>query len=101
MLVSQAVKNFQLIVKILIRQQVPQPLFIDKLETRLSFDWYISNLRSDTINYHMEISDVISDAINVNDRYFLLHDRSRTIIKGIPFVIVEITQTGEKIKREK
>jgi hypothetical protein len=100
MLVSDEVKLFFYNVRTIIKRQMPQSLFTDKLETRLSFDWYIKNLRSDTINYHPDLSDSIQKAIGVDDRYFLLHDRSRTIVKEAPFVIVEITQTGEKIKRE-
>lgn len=93
MLVSKEVTAYRTIVNsIFAKMNIGAIGFVDKQETIIQFDWYIPNMRRDVINFHQDLCDCLQSAIGVNDRYFLLHDRSRTVDRNSEYVIVNIYQ---------
>lgn len=60
--------------------------------------WHIPNLRSDVINYHQDLADAIQEAINTNDKWYLLHDNNVIVDKDNPGVEVMMIQNNLKTK---
>lgn len=58
--------------------------------------WRVPNLKSDVINYHQDLADAIQEAINTNDKWYLLHDNNVIVDKDNPGVEVTIIQDNNK-----
>ena len=96
--ISGKTKEYFLLVNNIFNKLKTENLFTDKKETFIICDWKVPDMRKDTVNFHDDISDAIQKGINVNDRYFLLFDRSRVISKDEMGVIVTIIQDIDKNK---
>lgn len=59
---------------------------------RLCFAWRVPNLRSDIINYHQDLADALQVPLQVNDKWFMLHDDDVIVDKENPGVEVVVVQ---------
>jgi hypothetical protein len=96
-LLSEAVKNYRLVVKNHLRQFIG--MIPRNIKVILNCVWYKHNRNQDCVNFHDELCDAIAPALNLNDRDFLVRDqdfiivadpqRSKVIVEMKPFATEE------------
>lgn len=63
---------------------------------KLAFDclWYVRNDRTDCVNFHDLLADAIQDAIDVDDRHFLIRDVWSYVDEEDPRVEIEMRRVS-------